>query len=172
MPSCRAAHHPSPTNDSAPSRSAWISRDQAFSCAFQVPVDARNSERPTYYFPLANNSYRVDSHAGFVGDPCEGTIPLQFLPPRNVIAFASPRIWTRGFLSRATDLRSASRKNFDEIHPRVNSCSHVSQLVAATSGRLGEQVKREMHQSIVEIGTKICGNVDELRVEMTARAAS
>jgi carboxylate-amine ligase len=27
-------------------------------------------------------------------------------------------------------------------------------------------VKREMHQSIVEIGTKICENVDELRVDM------
>ena len=44
--------------------------------------------------------------------------------------------------------------------------SHVSQLVAATSAHLGEQVKREMHQSIVEIGTKICENVDELRVDM------
>jgi len=44
--------------------------------------------------------------------------------------------------------------------------SHVSELVAATSPGLGEQVKPEMHQSIVEIGTKICNNVDELAADM------
>src|ERR1700734_2963552 len=44
--------------------------------------------------------------------------------------------------------------------------SHVSELVAATSPGLGEQVKPEMHQSIVEIGTKICNNVDELATDM------
>src|ERR1700734_2061011 len=44
--------------------------------------------------------------------------------------------------------------------------SHVSELVAATSPGLGEQVKPEMHQSIVEIGTKICENVGEQRIEM------
>jgi carboxylate-amine ligase len=44
--------------------------------------------------------------------------------------------------------------------------SHVSELVAATSSGLGEQVKPEMHQSIVEIGTKICGDVDELAADM------
>jgi glutamate---cysteine ligase / carboxylate-amine ligase len=44
--------------------------------------------------------------------------------------------------------------------------SHVSQLLAATSPGLGEQVKPELHQSIVEIGTKICANVGELRADM------
>ena len=44
--------------------------------------------------------------------------------------------------------------------------SHVSELVAASSSGLGEQVKSEMHQSIVEIGTKICGDVDELAADM------
>ena len=43
--------------------------------------------------------------------------------------------------------------------------SHVSELMAA-SAELGEQVKPEMHQSIIEIGTKICQNVDELDVDM------
>ena len=33
--------------------------------------------------------------------------------------------------------------------------SHVTELMAA-SAELGEQVKPEMHQSIIEIGTKIC----------------
>ncbi len=43
--------------------------------------------------------------------------------------------------------------------------SHVSELVAATA-HLDEQVKPELHQSIVEIGTKICTDVEELRTEM------
>jgi carboxylate-amine ligase len=44
--------------------------------------------------------------------------------------------------------------------------SHVTNLVEASSERLGEQVKPELHQSIVEIGTKICDDVDELGVEL------
>jgi carboxylate-amine ligase len=44
--------------------------------------------------------------------------------------------------------------------------SHVSNLVAATSSGLGDQVKPELHQSIVELGTKICGDVEELSAEM------
>lgn len=41
--------------------------------------------------------------------------------------------------------------------------SHVSELLAASAPTLGDQIKREMHQSIVEVGTRICRNVDELR---------
>src|SRR4030088_2721020 len=44
--------------------------------------------------------------------------------------------------------------------------SHVMQLVSAASPGIVEQVKHEMHQSIVETGTKICENVSELRIEM------
>ena len=44
--------------------------------------------------------------------------------------------------------------------------SHVIQLLSAASHGLGDQVKQEMHQSIVETGTKICENVSELRLEM------
>jgi len=40
------------------------------------------------------------------------------------------------------------------------------QLVSAASPDIVEQVKHEMHQSIVETGTKICENVSELRIEM------
>jgi carboxylate-amine ligase len=43
--------------------------------------------------------------------------------------------------------------------------SHVTELMAA-SAELGEQVKPEMHQSIIEIGTKICENVHELDADM------
>src|SRR5258707_977550 len=42
--------------------------------------------------------------------------------------------------------------------------SHVSQLVSAASPDIAEQVKHELHQSIVETGTRICENVSELRI--------
>lgn len=44
--------------------------------------------------------------------------------------------------------------------------SHVLQLVSAASPDIVEQVKHEMHQSIVETGSKICDSVGELRIEM------
>ncbi|MGB8321344.1 MAG: carboxylate-amine ligase [Candidatus Acidiferrum sp.] len=45
--------------------------------------------------------------------------------------------------------------------------SHVIQLLSAAASRgLGDQIKQEMHQSIVETGTKICENIGELRLEM------
>jgi glutamate---cysteine ligase / carboxylate-amine ligase len=45
--------------------------------------------------------------------------------------------------------------------------SHVVQLLSAAALRgLGDQIKGEMHQSIVETGTKICENVGELRMEI------
>jgi len=44
--------------------------------------------------------------------------------------------------------------------------SHVSELLASSAPVLGEQIKRELHQSIVEVGTKICQDVGELRTEI------
>src|ERR1700686_3230766 len=44
--------------------------------------------------------------------------------------------------------------------------SHVMQLVSEASPSIIEQVKHEMHQSIVETGTNICDSVHELRIEM------
>src|SRR5580765_1116075 len=44
--------------------------------------------------------------------------------------------------------------------------SHVSELLASSAPAFGDQVKREMHQSIVEVGTKICSNVGELAQEI------
>src|SRR5213076_2565012 len=43
--------------------------------------------------------------------------------------------------------------------------SHVSELLAS-SPSLGDQIRRELHQSIVEVGTKICANVSELEDEV------
>ena len=44
--------------------------------------------------------------------------------------------------------------------------SHIDTLMEAATPALGEQVKAEMLQSVVEVGTTICENVDELRVEL------
>src|SRR5688572_17595110 len=44
--------------------------------------------------------------------------------------------------------------------------SHVSELLASSGPMLGDQIKRELHQSIVEVGTKICADVAELRREI------
>jgi carboxylate-amine ligase len=44
--------------------------------------------------------------------------------------------------------------------------SHVSELLAESAPAFGDQIKREMHQSIVEVGTKICANVGELAEEI------
>src|SRR5881409_1860834 len=44
--------------------------------------------------------------------------------------------------------------------------SHVQELLASSAPAFGDSIKREMHQSIVEVGTKICTGVDELAEEI------
>jgi glutamate---cysteine ligase / carboxylate-amine ligase len=44
--------------------------------------------------------------------------------------------------------------------------SHVSELMAASSPRFGDELKPELHQSIVEMGTNICADVEEVRQEI------
>lgn len=44
--------------------------------------------------------------------------------------------------------------------------SHVSELLASSAPTLGDQIKPELHQSIVEVGTRICQDVAELREEI------
>jgi carboxylate-amine ligase len=44
--------------------------------------------------------------------------------------------------------------------------SHIDTLLAAAAPRLGDKVKREMMQSVVEVGTTICENVDEARDQL------
>ncbi|MEK7284506.1 MAG: carboxylate-amine ligase [Chloroflexota bacterium] len=44
--------------------------------------------------------------------------------------------------------------------------SHIDTLLLAAAGRLGDQVKPEMLQSVVEIGTRICRDIGEAREEI------
>jgi carboxylate-amine ligase len=58
-------------------------------------------------------------------------------------------------------------EEFQIIDPKTCELrSHVMQLVNEISPSIQDQVKHEMHQSIVETGTQICQNVGELRAEM------
>src|SRR3970040_1355074 len=44
--------------------------------------------------------------------------------------------------------------------------SHVSELPAPGTPASADQIKPELHQSIVEVGTRICANVGELAEEI------
>jgi glutamate---cysteine ligase / carboxylate-amine ligase len=58
-------------------------------------------------------------------------------------------------------------EEFQIVDPQSGALrSHVSELLASSAPVLGDQIKRELHQSIVEVGTKICGDVSELRSEI------
>jgi carboxylate-amine ligase len=58
-------------------------------------------------------------------------------------------------------------EEFQIVDPHTGDLrSHVSELLASSAPVLGDQIKREMHQSIVEVGTRICADVRELREEI------
>jgi carboxylate-amine ligase len=58
-------------------------------------------------------------------------------------------------------------EEFQIVDPRSGELrSHVSELLVSSAPALGDQIKRELHQSIVEVGTKICADVNELRDEI------
>jgi carboxylate-amine ligase len=58
-------------------------------------------------------------------------------------------------------------EEFQIVDPESGALrSHVSELLTASAPALGDQIKRELHQSIVEVGTKICANVAELEEEV------
>src|SRR4051812_13554014 len=44
--------------------------------------------------------------------------------------------------------------------------SHLSKIVDGAKVSLNEQVKAEMHQSVVEVGTNICNNVKEAAIDL------
>lgn len=59
-------------------------------------------------------------------------------------------------------------EEFQVIDPDTRELrSHMQQIVEGGKILLKEQVKAEMHQSVVEVGTNICRNIDEARQEVT-----
>jgi glutamate---cysteine ligase / carboxylate-amine ligase len=58
-------------------------------------------------------------------------------------------------------------EEFQIIDPESGELrSHVSELLLSSAPVLGDQIKRELHQSIVEVGTPICQDVTELREQL------
>lgn len=58
-------------------------------------------------------------------------------------------------------------EEFQIIDPETRELrSHVHEMFAQGESRLKEQIKREMHQPVVEVGTRICANVQQAREEV------
>jgi glutamate---cysteine ligase / carboxylate-amine ligase len=59
-------------------------------------------------------------------------------------------------------------EEFQIVDPQTRELkSHVSEILADGKMLLGEQVKPEMMQAQVEVGTGICRNIDEARTDIT-----
>ncbi len=58
-------------------------------------------------------------------------------------------------------------EEFQVIDPVTRELtSHEQKIVEAATGLLEDQVKAEMHQAVVEVGTNICQNIDEARQQV------
>ena len=59
-------------------------------------------------------------------------------------------------------------EEFQIVDPQTRELkSHILEMFAQGETTLKDQIKREMHQSVVEVGTNICANVTEARGEVT-----
>ncbi|HXO21166.1 MAG TPA: carboxylate-amine ligase [Thermoanaerobaculia bacterium] len=64
-------------------------------------------------------------------------------------------------------------EEFQLIDPETRALrSHVQHLLAEGEGILKDQLKPELHQSIIEVGTTICGDIHEARHEVVALRAN
>ncbi|HQU72599.1 MAG TPA: carboxylate-amine ligase [Calditrichia bacterium] len=59
-------------------------------------------------------------------------------------------------------------EEFQIIDPETRELkSHIQQIIQGTKQpRLAEQLKPELHQSVVEIGTRVCANIKEAREDL------
>ena len=59
-------------------------------------------------------------------------------------------------------------EEFQIVDPRTRELrSHVAEILEEGVMILGEQIKPEMIQSMVEVGTGICRNIQEARADIT-----
>jgi len=69
-------------------------------------------------------------------------------------------------LSRDGFLTIGVEEEYQIIDAAGELHSHIDTLLAAAAPRLGDKVKREMMQSVVEVGTTICEDVEEARDQL------
>lgn len=59
-------------------------------------------------------------------------------------------------------------EEFQVVDPETRALrSHIQEMFSEGEDRLGELIKREMHDSVVEVGTPICSDIGEARREVT-----
>lgn len=65
------------------------------------------------------------------------------------------------------DFTLGIEEEFQIIDPETRELrSHITEMIDEGRMILGEQVKPEMHQSMIEIGTGICNNIQEARADL------
>src|SRR5215216_266136 len=66
-----------------------------------------------------------------------------------------------------TDFTLGIEEEFQIVDPVSRELrSHITEMIEEGRMILGEQVKPEMHQSMIEIGTGICNNIQEARADL------
>src|SRR5215831_6953778 len=66
------------------------------------------------------------------------------------------------------DFTIGIEEEFQIVDPETRELrSHITEMIDRGRMILGEQVKPEMHQSMVEVGTGICKNIQEARSDLT-----
>src|SRR5438105_15965395 len=59
-------------------------------------------------------------------------------------------------------------EEFQVVDPETRELrSHILEIFAEGEKRLKDEIKREMHEAVIEVGTPICQNVDHARREVT-----
>lgn len=71
------------------------------------------------------------------------------------------------YTKKLPDFTLGVEEEYQIIDPETRELrSHMSKIVDGAKSYLKEQVKAEMHQAVVEVGTNICKNVDEAKKEI------
>lgn len=59
-------------------------------------------------------------------------------------------------------------EEFQVVDPQTRELkSHIAEMFAEGEKRLKDEIKREMHEAVIEVGTPICQNVEHARREVT-----
>jgi len=69
-------------------------------------------------------------------------------------------------MSRDGMLTIGVEEEYQIVDARCELRSHIDTLLAAAAPKLGDKVKREMMQSVVEVGTTICEDVEQARAQL------
>jgi len=92
---------------------------------------------------------------------------VAFAPIRAILPPAIQNLKSKIGRAGMPDFTIGIEEEFQIIDPETRELrSHITEMIEGGRMVLGEQVKPEMHQSMIEVGTAICNNVQEARVEV------